>query len=123
MLVICFHPLVTKPKNLLKLVGYLDIYVAVLVAPLSALLFFPLALVIGVVFLTKSTWHSPGHNIKVPSLLELLFLVKEEGRVPSTLALPPGMHLSLWFPSFTFCSYYTCDSDLSPSFLCSFTFV
>lgn len=37
------------------------------------------------------------------------FLVKEEGRFPSMLALPPGVHLRLWFPSFTFCSY-TCNS-------------
>lgn len=74
----------------------------------------PLAIV--AVFLIQSLWHSPGHNIKAPSMLEVLFSVKEEGRFPSTLALPPGVHLRLWFPFFHLLSYI-CDSDLSPSFL------
>lgn len=77
---------------MLTLVWLLDIYDAVWgdFPPF----YFCWPLVIGVVFLIKSTWHSAGDNIKTPSMLEVVSSVKEEGRFPSVPALPPRAHLT-----------------------------
>lgn len=81
-----FSPLVTKPKNLLKLVGHLDTCEAVLFSPPPPFSFL-LAVDYWCVVLIENTWHSPRHNMKAPSNVRGYFF-REERRELSLKSSP-----------------------------------
>lgn len=108
-------PFVTKPKNLLKLVEYFDTYEAVFSPPTP--IFFGSGNWCGVLdkkHLAQS-WAQYESSFNVRGCV-VFFLVKEEGRFPSTLALPPGVHLKLWFPSFIFVATFIIQISHLPVF-------